>query len=213
MRQELANANAKIRDLQRLVDEVKAAERHAQSNLTKTKDDWNSYYQTTLQELERTKELLNQTLRDKNEWEIRAAQSEKELDACQNTLFNLRPADRKTDSQICDDWRELCIRICNWIDNDSGDKEGPVLSSKRSKEKDCNMRSFGQYWGPDRLHIADRYPGILEHLICYNIHELLYEEIFRDGAELVGLSSEEADVINSVEQGLKSLKPQRGKVC
>ncbi len=213
VQQELANANAKIRGLGRLVDEAKTAERQAQIDLKKTEDDWSSYYQTLLQELERTKEVLNQTQRDKKEWETKAGQSEYQLDACQNALFNLRPADKKTDSQICDDWKELCVRIYNWIDNDSGDEEGPVISSERLKDGDCNMKSIEHYWGPDRLHLAAQYPGILEHLVYYNIHELLYEEIFREDADLLGLSPDQTEMINSVEQGLKSLSPQRGKSC
>ena len=212
VRQKLANANAKIRDLWRLVDEARAAERRAQNGLKKTEDDWSSYYQTTLQELERTKEALNQTQREKKEWETRAGQSENQLDACQNTLFNLRPADKKTDSQICDDWKELCVRMWNWIDNDSGDKDGAVLSSRRLKDGNCNLKSMKHYWGPDRLHLADLYPKILEHLVCYNIHELLYDEIFREDADLLGLSSNQTEMINSVEQGLKSLSPQRGEL-
>ncbi len=210
MRQELANAYAKIRDLQKLVDEV---ERRAEKDLTKTENDMNSYHQTILQELERTKEVLNQTRRDKREWELQAIQSESQLDACQNTLFNLRPADQKTDSQICDDWKELCARIWNWIDSDSGNKEGPVLSSKRLKDGDYDMKTIGHYWGPDRLELADQFPAILEYLVCYNIHELLYEELFGEHAELLGLSSDEAKMIDSIEQGLKSLRPHRGKVC
>lgn len=210
MRQELAYAHAKIRDLQRLVDEI---ERRAHKDLKKTENDMNSYYRKINQELERTKEALNQTRREKKEWESQAIQSENQLDACQNTLFNLRPADKKTDSQICDDWKELCVRIWNWIDSDSGDKEGPILSSKRLKDGDYDMKIIGHYWGPDRLELADQFPAILEHLVCYNIHQLLYEEMFGEHAELLGLSSDETKMIDSIEQGLKSLKPHRGKVC
>ena len=210
MRHELSNAYAKIRDLQWLVDDVG---RRAQRDLKKTENEMNSHYQKLLQELERTQENLNQTRRDKKEWELEAIQSRNQLDACQNTLFNLRPADKKTDSQISDDWRKLCARIWNWIDSDSGNKEGPVLSSKRLKDGDYDMKIIGHYWGPDRLELADQYPAILEDLVCYNIHELLYQEMFGEHAELPGLSADEAKMIDSVEQGLKSLKPHRGKVC
>ena len=214
MRQELINANAKIRDLQGLVDEVEDGERNAQKDLRKTKDDWNAFYQKTLQELERTKELLNQTLRDKKQCEMRAKQSERELDACQNALFSLRSPDRKTDSQICDDWKELCVRIHNWIDSDSGDKQGPVLPRKRLKDdENWSMMSLEHYWGPDRQRMVDRHPGILEHLVRHEIHKLLYEEVFKDDVHLIGLRSEEANFIKSVEHGLKNLHPQRGKVC
>ena len=212
MRHELENANAKIKDLRRLVEEVKVAEQRAHNDWNKTENNWNMYYQKTFQELERTKEVLNQTWRDKKEWEAKAGQLETQLDACQNTLFNLQPEDRTTDSQICEDWKKLCARISNWIDNDSGDKEGPVLSSKRLRDGKYNPKSIGHYWGPDRLHLADQYPEILPDLVCYNIHELLYEEILGEGVELLGLSLEETKMINSVEQGLRRIKPQRGKV-
>ena len=87
MQQDLANANAKIRDQQRFVDEAKSAELKAQRDLKKSQDDWSSYCcQTTLQELEWTRETLNHTRGEKKESESRAIQSENQLDACQKYI-------------------------------------------------------------------------------------------------------------------------------
>ena len=49
MRHELENANAKIKDLRRLVEEVKVAEQRAHNDWNKTENNWNMYYHKTFQ--------------------------------------------------------------------------------------------------------------------------------------------------------------------
>ena len=52
---------------------------------------------------------------------------------------------------------------------------------------------------------------MLDNLIRHNIHELLYTKVFDDDEDMVGLTPEEASVLDSIEKGLADLKPQRGR--
>ena len=64
------------------------------------------------------------------------------------------------------------------------------------------MKLIGHHWGPDRLELADQFSAILEYLVSLlytNTHELSYNEIFREYAELLGISPDETNIIDLIE--------------
>lgn len=57
--------------------------------------------------------------------------------------------------------------------------------------------------------IPDRIPEILDNLIRNSINELLYTKVFDDDEEMMGLTPEEASVLDSIKKRLADLKSQK----
>ena len=135
------------------------------------------------------------------------------LTECKDDLMRLQPTSQTSDSEIAEQYSNLCQQIAGWVDDQTEDVE--VLEERFNGVKSVEDLDLDpvltQYTTDEHLKLAQENPNsiplMLQHLIhCYMNHFVLGSSIY-----FFGLDAHNVGLIQLIEKGMKLLEPKRGK--
>lgn len=132
------------------------------------------------------------------------AASEREKQACQDDLFRLQPRTQVSDTEISQEFEELCLHIISWID-----KEIEISEKKRSQVRFVHMFSAGR--DPNGTQLLRDHPEAGEYLVRYMIHHLLLTDVFAEKVYLFGLSKDVKAALQTAEEAMAYQSPGKGE--
>ena len=192
----MAQQQLKDRDLQSASSRLMTSELEAQTTLIR------------VQLKQKYHEIL---ARKEIEWQDTNARLKRELamaqdsfKRCQSELWRLQPLPEVTDTEILNDFDEICHRVSAWIDEE-------IAVTEKLDTSSC-QQSFFQDGGDMVLASFMRnLPNFGEYYISRTIHHFLCSTIFSSATYLVGLPPPVVALLQSVERTMSRLTPPRGK--
>ena len=112
------------------------------------------------------------------------------LTECKDDLLRLQPTSQTSDSEIAEQYSNLCQQIAGWVDDQTEDVE--VLEERfdgLNTVEELNLDPIlAQYTTNDHLQLAQEYPNsiplVLQHLIhCYIRHFILGKNVYFFGLD------------------------------
>ena len=157
-------------------------------------------------------ELLDVNIQDQGD---QAALQEKmsllegELQACKDDLFRLQPVSQTSDSEIVQQYESLNTSICEWVEDEvsrcmdnwqklDDDESSPLLFHH-------NRDSYAK-------KLLATYPDTAgEYIIRYRLQHMLHYLFYNEAIFLFGLHPGDALLLQTIEEGMETLQPERGK--
>ena len=145
-------------------------------------------------------------------YQLKIQRLERDLKDCQDEIFSLQPPRQVQEYEIINGWVDLCNSIDTWVDEDGGlmDEIGE-LSKRNGRDMLLHpivnqlMDLEGQY------RTVSRNPSILDDALRHVVFEFLFANIFSEKIGILGLTSAEKALVDTVERSLGDMEPRRGK--
>ena len=135
------------------------------------------------------------------------------LTECKDDLLRLQPISQTSDSEIAEQYSNLCQQIAGWVDDQTEDAE--VLEERFEGLKttdDLNLDpTLALYTTEDHLRLAQEHPDSVPLLLQYLIHCYISQYVLGKAVYFYGLDAHNVGLIQQIEQGMELLEPKRGK--
>ena len=132
------------------------------------------------------------------------------LTECRDDLLRLQPPNQTSDSEISDQYSNLCQQIAGWVDDQTENPDileayfqslHTVADLPQEMRMDVNNRHF---------KFAKQSPECLPLFLQYLIHCRLREEILGPSIFVFGLHESNVMLLQGIEEGMADLEPKRG---
>ena len=150
--------------------------------------------------------------RKEREWGDAYARLEQELATaqdsfkrCQADLWQLQPLPQVTDTEILNDFDELCYRVASWID-------GEIAAAEKFNRGSKEQTFFQDGGNKVVASWMNKFSNFGEYYIKHIIHLFLYSTIFSNSTYLVGLPPDTVALLQVAEQTMPNLTPPRGEI-
>lgn len=133
------------------------------------------------------------------------------LTECKDDLLRLQPTSQVSDNEISDQYSNLDQQISGWVDDKTEDSqilEDQLDNIKRIEDLPDLLRG---YLNSDHLKMVKKYPDSQPVLVRYLIYRFLGSFVFDNDIYLFGLDARYVALLKGLEEGMKLLKPHRGK--
>ena len=134
------------------------------------------------------------------------------LTECKDDLLRLQPTSQVSENEISDLYANLDQQVSGWVDDRTEDAQVLEEEIEKIKSVDDLPQLFKQYMSSDRLKLAKKFPESQPLLLRYLIHCCLGTFILGNDIYLFGLDSHNIELLQGIEEGMKSLEPRRGKL-
>ena len=133
------------------------------------------------------------------------------LTECKDDLLRLQPTSQVSENEISDLYANLDQHVSGWVDDRTEDAQLLEEQIDKIKSVDDLPPLFKQYMSSDRLKLAKKFPESQPLLLRYLIHCCLGTFILGNDNYLFGLDSQNIELLQGIEEGMKLLEPRRGK--
>lgn len=135
------------------------------------------------------------------------------LTECKDDLLRLQPNSQVSDSEIGDQFSNLCQQITSWVDDQTEDTD--ALEDRFEKIKTVEALNMdpilGLYLNEDHVRLIQDVPDALPMVVQYLIHCCLEQYVLGNGIYFYGLDIRNIGLLKEVEQGMRLLEPARGR--
>ena len=132
------------------------------------------------------------------------------LTECRDDLLRLQPPSQTSDSEISDQYSNLCQQIAGWVDDQTEDPDSV-------EEYFNNLHSVADLPQDIRLDVNNRHfkfakqsPECLPLLLQYLVHCRIQEDILGPSTFVFGLDETNVMLLQGIEEGMMELEPKRG---
>lgn len=135
------------------------------------------------------------------------------LTECKDDLLRLQPPSQISDSRLSEEYLNLHQQISKWVDDETEDSQClerrfENLSTSNEELPELLQKCLTG----DLFRLGKKYPQSQPLIIRYIIQYCLEQHVFRDDILLFGLDSNFTSFLRGVEQGMRKLEPQRGRI-
>ena len=134
------------------------------------------------------------------------------LTECRDDLLRLQPPTQTSDSEIADQYSNLCQQIAGWVDDKTEDPETLEVFF-------ANLKAVNDLPQEFRLDVSNRQfkfgkvsPDCLPLFLQYLIHCRIREDILGPRNFVFGLDTTHTALLQGIEEGMSELEPKRGKI-
>ncbi|KAL9101420.1 MAG: hypothetical protein Q9163_003312 [Psora crenata] len=133
------------------------------------------------------------------------------LTECRDDILRLQPSSQTSDSEIAEQYSDLCQQVAGWVDDKTEDPT--ILEGYFGKLGSVDNLPQGL-----RAHVSNRqlkfgksFPECLPLLVQYLIHCRIQENLFGPEVFLFGLHESHVALLQGIEEGMSELEPKRGE--
>ena len=135
------------------------------------------------------------------------------LTECRDDLLRLQPPSQVSDSEISDQYSDLCQQIASWVDDRTEDPD--VLEEYFDKLQSISdlPQDFRLDVNNRQFKFAKQCPECLPLLLQYLVHCRLLEITLGPSIFLFALDELNVSLLQGIEEGMTGLEPKRGNPC
>ena len=134
------------------------------------------------------------------------------LTECRDDLLRLQPPSQTSDSEISEQYSNLCQQIAGWVDDKTEDPDMLETFFENLETVTDLPQSFRQDLTNRQFKFGKASPQCLPVLVQYLIHCRIREDILGPRIFIFGLDETSVALLQSIEEGMSGLEPRRG-IC
>ncbi|KAL9130079.1 MAG: hypothetical protein Q9217_001638 [Psora testacea] len=132
------------------------------------------------------------------------------LTECRDDLLRLQPPSQTSDSEIADQYSNLCQEIAGWVDEMTEDPDFLEEYFDNLKTVNDLPQEFRADVNNRHFRVGKASPESLPLLVQYLIHCRIQEDILGPRSFVFGLNEPNAALLQGIEEGMSELEPKRG---